>query len=132
MCKHWTEVARVDGSIVAIPPFRIDVPASSERVRFGAQAPRAEADDEIKLGEVLRPTGLSMGKDLGSREIFQVLVVRDHVDWSTGTFKEVSPDMEGFKDGKEFLVMSIVVEFRSTEGAGVEGHGVDFSEVGFN
>ena len=74
--KHWTEVARVDGSIVAIPPFRIDVPVSSERVGFGAQTPRAEADNEIELGGVLRPTGLSTGKDFGSREIFQVLVVR--------------------------------------------------------
>ena len=126
------EVAQVDGSIVAIPPFRIDIPASSERVGFGAQTPRAEADDEIELGEVLGPTGLTTGKDFGSREIFQVLVVRDHVDRSTRTFKEVSPDTEGFKDGKEFLVMSIVVEFQSTEGAGMEGHGVDFSGVGFN
>ena len=132
MSKHWTEVAQVDSSVVAIPPFRIDVPVSSERVGFGAQTPRAEVDDEIELGEVLGPTGLSTGKDFGSREIFQVLVVHDHVDWSTGTFKEVSPDMEGFKDGKEFLIMSIVVEFRSTEGVGVEGHRVDFSRVSFN
>ena len=104
MGKHWTEVARVDGSIVAIPPFRVDVPASSERVGFGAQTPRAEADNEIELGEVLGPTGLSTGKDFGSREIFQVLVVCDHIDRSTRTFKEVLPDTEGFKDGKEFLV----------------------------
>ena len=132
MSKHWTEVARVDGSIVAIPPFRVDVPASSERFGFGAQTPRAEADDEIELGEVLRPMGLLTGKDFGSREIFQVLVVHDHVDWSAGTFKEVSPDTEGFKDGKEFLVMSIIVEFWSTEGVGVEGHRVGFSGVSFN
>ena len=130
MSKHWTEVARIDGSIVAISPFRIDIPASSERVGFGAQTPRA--DNEFELGEVLRPTGLSTGKDFGRRKLFQVLVVHDHINWSIGTFKEVLPDTEGFKDGKEFLVMSIVVEFQSTEGAGMEGHGVDFSGVGFN
>ena len=105
------EVAWVDGSIVTIPPFRIDVPASSEGVRFGAQMPRAEVDNEIELGEVLGPTGLSTGKDFGSREIFQVLVVRDHIDRSTRTFKEMLPDTEGFKEGKEFLIMSIIVEF---------------------
>ena len=132
MSKYWTEVARVDSSIVTIPPFRIDVPASSERVGFGAQTPRAEVDNEIELGEVLGPTGLSTGKDFGSREIFQVLVACDHIDRSTGIFEEVSPDTEGFKDGKEFLVMSIVVEFWSTEGAGMESHGVDFPGVGFN
>ena len=97
-----------------------------------AQTPKAEADNEIELGEVLRPTGLSTGKDFGSREIFQVLVVHDHIDRSTRTFEEVSPDTEGFKDGKEFLVKSIVVEFRSTEGAGMESHGVDFPGVSFN
>ena len=59
MSKYWTEVARVDSSIVAIPPFRIDLPASSERVGFGAQTPRVEVDNEIELGEVLRPMGLS-------------------------------------------------------------------------
>ena len=63
------EVTRVDSSIVAIPPFGVDVPASSERVGFGAQMPRAEADDEIELGEVLGPTGLSTGKDFSGREV---------------------------------------------------------------
>ena len=33
--KHWAEIARIDGSIVAISPFGVDVPASSERVGFG-------------------------------------------------------------------------------------------------
>ena len=132
MRKYWTEVTWVDGSIVAIPPFGVDVPASSERVGFGAQTPRAEADDEIELGEVLGPTGLTTGEDLSGGEVLQVLVVRNHVDRSTGTFKKVSPDTEGIEDGKEFLLMSIVVEFRSTESAGMESHGVDFSGVSFN
>ena len=59
-------------------------------------------------------------------------MICDHINWSAGTFKVVSPDTEGLKDCQEFLVMSIVVEFQSTEGAGVEGHGVDFTRVGFN
>ena len=68
MGEHWTEVARINGSIVTIPPFRIDIPASSERVGFGAQTPRVEADDKIELGKVLGPMGLLMGKGFGSRE----------------------------------------------------------------
>ena len=59
-------------------------------------------------------------------------MICDHINWSAGTFKVVSPDTEGLKDHQEFLVVSIVVEFQSTEGAGVEGHRVDFTRVSFN
>ena len=62
------EVAQINGSIVAISPFRVDVPSSSQRVRFGAQSPRMETDDKIELGKVFGPTGLSSGKDLRSEE----------------------------------------------------------------
>ena len=132
MGKDWTEVAWIDGSIVTISPFRIDVPASSKGVGFDAQALQAEVDNEVELGEILRPMGLLTGKDFSGREILQVLVIHDPVNRSAGTFEVVLPDMEGLKDSKEFLVMSIVVEFRSTEGAGMESHRVDFSGVGFN
>jgi len=39
----------------------------------------------------------------------------------------VAPDVEGFEDGEEFLVMNIVVEFSQVEGARVEGDQMDFS-----
>ena len=57
-----------------------------------------EADNEVELGKILGPVGLTAGKDLGCGKVFQVLMICDHVDWSTGTFKEVSPDMESLKD----------------------------------
>ena len=53
---------------------------------------------KVELGEILRPVGLTAGKDFGCGKVFQVLMIHDHVDWSTGTFKEVSPDMESLKD----------------------------------
>jgi len=37
------------------------------------------------------------------------------------------PDVEGFEDGEEFLVVNIVVEFNRVEGAQVEGDQMDFS-----
>ena len=64
-----------------------------------------EADDEVELGEILRPVGLMASKDLGCGKVFQVLMIHDHIDQSTGTFKEVSPDMEGLKDCEQFFVM---------------------------
>ena len=57
------------------------------------------------------------------RKIFQVLMICDHVDWSTGTFEEVSPDTESLKDCKQFFVVGVIIEFRGTEGAGMESTG---------
>ena len=35
-----------------------------------------------------------VGKDFGGGKVFQVLMICDHVDRSTRTFEEVSPDTE--------------------------------------
>ena len=56
-------------------------------------------------------------------------MIRDHVDRSTGTFEEVSPDMESLKDCEQFFVMGVIIEFWGTEGAGMESHGVDFTGI---
>ena len=69
--------------------------------------------------------GLTAGKDFGCGKVFQVFMICDHVDWSTGTFKVVSPDTESLKDCEQFFVVGVIIEFWSTEGAGVESHGVD-------
>ena len=60
------EVVKVDCSIASIPPFRIDVPSSSESIWFGSQTTRAEPNDKVELGEILRPPCLPLGQYLGS------------------------------------------------------------------
>jgi len=52
LSKDGLEVVRVDCSIASIPPFGIDVPSSSESIRFCAETIRAEHDDKIELGKV--------------------------------------------------------------------------------
>ena len=89
-------------------------------------------DNEVELGEILGPAGLTAGKDLGCGKVFQVLMIRDHVDRSTGTFKEVSPDTEGLKDCEQFFVMGVIIEFWGTKGVGMESHGVDFTRISFD
>ena len=64
-----------------------------------------------------------VGKDLGCGKVFQVLVIHDHIDWSTGTFKEVLPDTESLKDCEQFFVMGVIIKFRGTEGAGMKSTG---------
>ena len=38
----------------------------------------------------------------------------------------MSPNLESFENGEQFLVVDIVVEFGGCEGAGMESNGVDF------
>ena len=45
-----------------------------------------------------------------------------HVDWSQRSLKVVLPNLKGFKSGKQFFVMDIVVEFGGREGAGMESN----------
>ena len=53
LSENGFEVVRVDCGIASIPPFRIDVPSSSESIRFCAEMTRMEPDDKIELGKVL-------------------------------------------------------------------------------
>jgi len=61
LSKDGLEVMRVDCGIACILLFRIDIPSFSESVQFGAQMTRAESDDKVELGEILRPPCLPSG-----------------------------------------------------------------------
>ena len=89
-------------------------------------------DNEVELGKILRPAGLMAGKDLGCGKVFQVLMICDHIDQSTGTFEEVLPDTESLKDCEQFFVMGVIIEFWGTEGAEMESHRVDFTGIGLD
>ena len=103
------EVVRVDCGIASIPPFRIDIPSSSESIWFGAKMTRVEPDDKVELGEVLGPPCLPPGQYLGSRKILKVLIIYNNVNGIGWTFQIVLSNLESFKDGKQFLIMYVVV-----------------------
>jgi len=103
------EVMRVDCGIASIPLFRIDVPSSSESIRFSAKMTRAEPDDKVKLGKVFGPPRLPLGQYLGSRKILKILMICNNVDGIGRTFQIMPPNLESFEDGKQFLVMCVVV-----------------------
>ena len=103
------EVVRVDCGIANIPSFRIDIPSSSESIWFCAEMTRMETDDKVDLEVVLRPLCLPLGQYLGSRKILKVLMIYNNVNGIGRTFKIVLPNLESFKDGKQFLVIYIVV-----------------------
>ena len=43
----------IDASVVLIPLFGVDVPLSSEGIRFSSKASGVEVNDEVELGEEL-------------------------------------------------------------------------------
>ena len=87
---------------------------------------RAEPDNKVELEEVLRPLHLPLGQYLGSRKILKVLMIRNNVDGIGWTFQIVSPNLESFKDGKQFLVMCVVVQLHHNKSARVKGNWVNF------
>jgi len=104
------EVVRVDCGVASISLFRIDIPSSSESIWFGAKITRAEPDDKVELEEILGPPHLPPDQYLGSRKILKVLIIRNNVDGIGWTFQIVSPNLESFKDSKQFLVMYVIIQ----------------------
>ena len=109
LSKDGLEVVRVDCGVASIPPFRIDVPLSSESIRFCAEPTRAEPDDKVELKEVLGPPHLPPGQYLGSGKILKVFMIHNNINRVGWTFQIVLPNLESFKDGKQFLVMCVIV-----------------------
>ena len=126
LSKDGLEVVRVDYDVASIPPFRIDVPLSSESIWFSAETIRAEHNDKVELGEILGLPCLPPGQYLGSRKILKVLMIHNNVDGIGRTFQIVSPNLESFKDSKQFLVMCVIVQLRCSESARVKSNWVNF------
>jgi len=80
LSEDGLEVVRVDCDIASFSPFRIDILSFSESIQFGAKMTRAEPDDKIELGEVLRPLHLPPDQYLGNRKILKVLMICNNID----------------------------------------------------
>ena len=97
--KDRTEILRVDAGIAATSLFKIDVPSSSQGIRFSPKLTRTEADNKIEGRKKFRPSGLPTGEEFGGRKVFQVLVVGDDIDRSRSSFEVMSPSPKSFEDG---------------------------------
>ena len=126
LSEDGLEVVKVDCGVSSIPPFRMDVPLSSESIRFSAETTRAELDDKVELGEVLRLPHLPLGQYLGSRKILKILMIYNNVDGIGQTFQIVLPNLESFKDGKQFLVICVVVQLHHSKSVRVKSNWVNF------
>ena len=109
LSENGFEVVRIDCGIASIPLFRIDVPLSSESIQFSTETTRMEPDDKVELGEVLGLPRLPPDQYLGSRKILKVFMIHNNIDGIGQTFQIVLPNLESFKDGKQFLVIYVIV-----------------------
>ena len=116
---------RIDVSVVLILLFGVDISASSEGIRLSSEASGAEMNDEVELGEELRPVGLPPSQELGGCKVFQVLVISDDVNRSCGAFKIMAPGPKSLVDSEELLVMGVIVELRSGQSPGIVGNRPD-------
>ena len=82
---------------------------SSENIWFSAEMARAKSDDKVELGKVLGPPYLPLDQYLSSRKILKVLMIHNNIDGIDRTFQIVPPNLKSFKDGKQFLVMYVIV-----------------------
>ena len=88
------------GGIVAASLLRVEIPSSSQSIRFGSKSARAETDDKVELQQIFGPSNLSSGEEFGGHKVFEIFVVGDAVNWRSWTFEVVSPNFEGFEDHK--------------------------------
>jgi hypothetical protein len=114
------EVMGVNSSVVLIPLFGIDVPASSKGIWFSSKFSRTEMYEEVELVEELRPTSLMAREELCGSKVLKVLMVCDNVNRLGRALKVVLPGPESFIDSEKFLIVGIVIEFRSGQHPGVE------------
>ena len=84
--EDGTEVLWIDASIVHIPFFGIDVPASSQCIGFASKSSQTETDDHVELTKELRPMGLPPGQEFGGGEVFQVFMIGNNIDGGSGAF----------------------------------------------
>ena len=126
LSEDGLEVVRVDCGVASIPPFRIDIPSSSESIQFGAETTRVEPDDKVELGEVLRPLHLPLDQHLGSRKILKVFMIYNNINKVGWTLQIVLPNLESFKDSKQFLVMCVVVQLCYGESVRVKSNWMNF------
>ena len=87
---------------------------------------RAEPNNKVELGEVLGSPCLPLGQYLGSGKILKVLMIHNNIDGIGQTFQIVLPNLESFKDGKQFLVMCVVVQLCCSKSVRVKSNWVNF------
>ena len=69
---------------------------------------------------------MPLGQYLGSRKILKVFIIYNNVNKISQTLQGVLPNFESFKNSKQFLVISIVVQLCYSKSVGVKDNQMKF------
>ncbi|KAG6899325.1 hypothetical protein C0993_011202 [Termitomyces sp. T159_Od127] len=100
----------------------VHVQSPGEGVRLGTKLARAVVDGEVVLGKDFGPAGLAAAELLGFGEVLQVVVVQVDLDAVQSALEVGLLLLEGFDNGKELLVIDVVVELCGNHRVGVESN----------
>ena len=98
----------------------------SKSIWFGAKIIRTKPDNKVELRKVLGLPYLLLGQHLGSRKILKVFMIHNNIDGINWTLQVVSPNLESFKDGKQFFVICIVIQLHHSQSMRVKGNQMNF------
>ena len=114
------------GHLQSFSPLR-QVAMPGEAVGLAILDAGAIDDGVLVVVDFLGPAGLTMGEDASGLEVFKVLVVSDDSERLSETLQIVPPELDGGDDGKELLVVDLVVALGRRHLAGKEGDWVEES-----
>ena len=66
-------------------------------------------DDEVELVEIFRPTCLAACEHLHGSKVLKVLMVSHRVNGGSRALKVMVPRVECLKDGKELLIVCVII-----------------------
>ena len=89
----------------------MEVRAAGESIRSGEKLAQDMDDFEVKISEVEQSLCLMTVEVLYLMEVHQVLVICKDLDGKREAVEIVPPGFQSTDDGKEFLVVGIIVPF---------------------
>ena len=96
--KDGAKIVRINRGIITSPLFRVDIPSSSESIRFGTQMARMETDNKIEGGKELGPVHLTPSGNLSSSEVLKIFVIGNDINQVACTLKVMMPSFKSFAD----------------------------------
>ena len=94
---------------------------AGEGIRTSKEAAQDMDDLEVKICKVKQLPGLAAVEVLGLMEVHQILVVSEDLNGKGRSVKVVPSGLQGMDDGKELLVIDIIVLFCRDEQLGEVG-----------
>ncbi|KAG6876147.1 hypothetical protein C0993_005333 [Termitomyces sp. T159_Od127] len=96
--------------------------SSEQHIRLSHTLARLVVQQEVKVGKVQRPLGLSAIELLGCSEVLKVLMICPNLKLMLGTLQEVPPFFKGLDDSQHIFVIDLIIMLYCIQALRVEGY----------